>query len=337
MQRLKCLSILIIMAISFSLPGISMVVSASPVATSPTLGATGSYSVLAGSTVTNTGPTHTNGNVGVAPGTAITGFPPGIVGPPGAIHSNDANAIAAQADNLVVFGTLNQPCDQSFGAVDLTATFPSGVGPGVYCSTSSFSLSGNLKLTGSGVWIFKTVSTLITSPGSSVTGGDPCNVWWRIGSSATLDTTTAFVGSIFALTDITMNTGATLNGRVLAQTGQVTLQSNTITGPICAAQATSTSTTGPTATATTVGPTATTGPTAAPTAQPTAIPTAIPTAKPVVKTNTPLPAVTALPGTGGGPIRNEDFPWSLVIVGGISVIALFLGSRAYRGIHLPKK
>src|SRR5947199_170032 len=82
------------------------------------------------------------------------------------------------------------------GAGDLTTTVPAGVAPGVYCSTSSFSLSGNLNLTGSGVWIFKTVSTLITLPGSSVTGGDPCDVWWRIGSSATLDTTTSFIGNI---------------------------------------------------------------------------------------------------------------------------------------------
>lgn len=218
-------------------------------ATSPTLGASGSYSVLGGAAVTCTGSTTTNGDVGVSPGTAITGFPsPCTAGPPGTTHSNDASAIAAQADNLSVFATLDQSCDQTFGAVDLTATFPSGVGPGVYCSTSSFSLSGNLNLTGSGVWIFKTVSTLITSPGSSVTGGDPCNVWWRIGSSATLDTTTSFIGNIFALTSITMNTGATLNGRALAQTGQVALNANTITGPVCAAPPTTTTTTSTTTT-----------------------------------------------------------------------------------------
>ena len=333
MFKPKYVSIFIILVWSLSMPGLSMDVSASPAATSPTLGTTGSYSVLAGSTVTNTGSTHISGNVGVAPGTAITGFPPGIVGPPGAIHKNDASAIAAQADNLKVFGVLDQACTQSFGAVDLTATFPSGVGPGVYCSTSSFSLSGNLKLTGSGVWIFKTVSTLITSPGSSVSGGDPCNVWWRIGSSATLNTTTSFVGSIFALTSISMATGATLNGRALAQTGAVTLQSNTINGPICAAQtaatATSTAATGPTAT-TAAGATATattTGSTATATSQPAA----------ARATVTPLPVVTALPGTGGAPIRNQDFPWILVIIGGFSATALYLGIRTYRGSHLPKQ
>lgn len=85
-------------------------------ATSPTLGETAAYSVLGASTVTNTGATTTNGDVGVSAGTAITGFPPGVVG--GNTHSNDASAIAAQADNLSVFGTLNQTCDQSFGAQD---------------------------------------------------------------------------------------------------------------------------------------------------------------------------------------------------------------------------
>ncbi len=205
-------------------------------ATSPSLGTVNSFSVLGGTTVTCTGSTTTSGDVGVSPGTSITGFPSPCVAGGGGIHSNDATSIAAQADILSVFGAINQTCDQSFGAVDLTATFPSGVGPGVYCSTSSFSLSGNLNLTGSGVWIFKSVSTLITSPGSSVTGGNPCNVWWRVGSAATLDKTTLFIGNILALSGIHMNTGATLNGRALVLSdGDVTLDANTITGPSCAA------------------------------------------------------------------------------------------------------
>lgn len=202
-------------------------------ATSPTLAGSSGYSVLGGAAVTCTGSTTTTGAVGVSPGSSITGFPsPCTTG--GGTHSNDASAIAAQADNLAAFGTLNQTCDFTYGAQDLTLLSP--LGPGVYCSTSSFSLSGNLTLTGSGVWIFKTVSTLITSSGSSVTGGDPCNVWWRIGSSATLGTTTSFIGNILALNGVTaLNTGATLNGRVLAQAaGTVTLNANTITGPTCA-------------------------------------------------------------------------------------------------------
>ncbi len=201
-------------------------------ATSPTLVGSAGYSVLGGAAVTCTGSTTTTGAVGVSPGSSITGFPsPCTAG--GGTHSNDASAIAAQADALTAFGTLDQTCDHSYGAQDLTLLSP--LTPGVYCSTSAFTLSGNLTLTGSGVWIFKTVSTIITSPGSSVTGGDPCNVWWRIGSSATLDTTTAFIGTIIAQNGTTaLNTGATLNGRVLAlSAGTVTLDANTITGPTC--------------------------------------------------------------------------------------------------------
>lgn len=203
-------------------------------ATSPTLTGAGSYSVLGATTVTNTGPTTTSGDVGVTPGTAITGFPPGIAGGNNAthLHSNDASAIAAQSDNVSTFGALDQTCDFSYpSGQDLTLLSP--LVPGTYCSVGSFLLTGNLTLSGSGVWIFKTVSSLVTSPGSSVTGGDPCNVWWRIGSSASLDTTTSFIGNILALTSITLNTGATLNGRALAQTGSVTLDSNVITGSTC--------------------------------------------------------------------------------------------------------
>lgn len=208
-------------------------------ATSPTLSALTDYSVLGGQAVTCSGSSTTSGAVGVSSGSSITGFPVSCTAG-GGTQVNNASAIAAQAENLATFTALDQTCDQTFGAVDLTATFPSGVGPGTYCSTSSFSLSGNLTLTGSGVWIFKTVSTLITSPGSSVTGGDPCNVWWRIGSSATLDTTTSFIGNVLALNGINaMNTGVTLNGRLLAQdAGTVTLDSSTITGPTCAATTT---------------------------------------------------------------------------------------------------
>ncbi len=205
-------------------------------ATSPSLSALTSFSVLGGAAVTCTGATTLSGGVGVSPGTSITGFPsPCTAG--GGVHSNDASAIAAQAEALSTFSTLDQTCDATYGAVDLTATFPSGVGPGVYCSTSSFTLTGNLNLTGSGVWIFKTVSTLITSPGSSITGGNACDVWWRIGSSATLDTTTSFKGNIFALNGTTaLNTGATLDGRVVGLAANtITLDGNTISGPICAA------------------------------------------------------------------------------------------------------
>lgn len=254
----------------------SFTASAAPSAlgTSPTLGAATSYSVLAGSIVTNTGPTTVSGDLGVSPSVGVpphvTGFPPGIVNLPGTIHDADAHAAAAQAADTVAFGALDQPCDRTFpGVQDLTLVSP--LGPGVYCAPA-FILTGNLTLTGSGVWIFKSASTLITSPGSSVTGGDPCNVWWRVVSSATLDTTTTFIGNILALTSITMNTGARLNGRALAQTGAVTLGANTLS-LTCAA----------------VPPTLTPGPTSTPR------PTSTPGPKP---TDIPEPFTIALFGAG---------------------------------------
>ncbi len=199
-------------------------------ATSPVLGNVASYSVLAGSIVSNTGPTTVSGDLGVSPSIGVpphvTGFPPGEVLAPSVIHDADAPAGLAQAANTAAFGALDQTCDVTYAGVQ-NLTLVSPLGPGVYCATS-FSLSGNLTLIGSGVWVFKSESTVITSPSSSVTGGDPCNVWWRVGSSATLDTGTTFVGNILALTSITLNTGANLNGRALAQTGAVTMADNDI-------------------------------------------------------------------------------------------------------------
>ena len=128
---------------------------------------------------------------------------------------------------------------------DLSLLSP--LGPGVYCA-DAFILTGNLELSGTGVWIFKSAQTLITSPGSSVTGGDPCNVWWRVASSATLDTTTSFIGNILAYANIELKTGATLDGRALAQIEAVNMDSNTITAPTCQ---------GPTPTETTPTPTGT--------------------------------------------------------------------------------
>jgi hypothetical protein len=325
MHKLKYLTIsIILIMMSLALAGPSSDVSASQLqAISPTLGAVASYSVLAGSIVTNTGPTTMPGNLGISPSIGVpphyTGFPPGIVGPPGVIHDADAEAAAAQADATAAFTFLDQGCDTTYAGVqDLTLVSP--LVPGTYCA-DAFILTGNLTLSGSGVWIFKSASTLTTSSNSSVTGGDPCNVWWRLVSSGTIGTGTTFIGNILALTDISLQTGASLNGRALVQTGQVTLDSNIITGPICAAQ--------PTETATAEAPTATTG---APTAT-----IGAPTATTAPSEETPLPAVTALPGTGGAPIRNDVSPWSLVIAGGISAMALVLGIRAYRKTSRPKQ
>lgn len=225
-------------------------------ATSPNLGTVESYSILAGSIVTNTGATTMPGNLGISPGIGVTphyiGFPPGLVGPPGTIHDADSNAAAAQAANTAAFGVLDQVCTVTYAGVkDLVGL---SLVPGVYCA-DAFELSGTLTLSGSGVWIFKSSSTLITSGTANVVGGDPCNVWWRVVSSATLGTNTQLIGNILALTSITLQTGATLNGRALAQTAKLTLDTNTITGSTCLAP-TPTETT-PTPTETTPTPTTT--------------------------------------------------------------------------------
>src|SRR5450759_3471953 len=199
-------------------------------ATAPSLGAAGSYSVLAHTAVTNTGSTTMPGDLGVSAGSAVTGFPPGIVGPPGTIHLADSNAAAAQVANTAAFGVIDQVCTVTYaGNKDLVGL---SLVPGVYCA-DTFTLTGTLTLSGSGVWIFKSAATLITSGTANVVGGDPCNVWWREVSSAILGTNTSLIGNVLASTSISLATGANLNGRALAQTGAVTLESNTITGAIC--------------------------------------------------------------------------------------------------------
>lgn len=210
-------------------------------ATSPTLGTVGSYSVLGHTTVTNTGGTTMPGDLGISIGGAPTGFPPGSVGPPGTIR-NAADSLAAQNANTSSFGALsagdNAACTTDYGDVvkDLVGLT---LGPGVYCA-GTFTLTGTLTLSGSsGVWIFRSAATLITSGTANVVGGDPCNVWWKVPSSATLGTNTSLIGNILALTSISLQTGASLNGRALAQTGAVTLDSNTITGSTCLATSTS--------------------------------------------------------------------------------------------------
>jgi len=208
-------------------------------AVAPSLGTAGSFAVLGGQTVTNTGPTILNGDLGVFPGTAITGFPPGTV--VGATHAGDTVAQIAQNDTTTAYNSLaSQACNTTFGV-------PTDLGgmtlvPGVYCFASSASLTGALTLNAQGdpnaVWVFKIGSTLITASNASVVvinGGQLCNVFWQVGSSATLGTGTTFVGNILALTSISMTTNATLSGRALARNGSVTLDSNVVSATTCAA------------------------------------------------------------------------------------------------------
>jgi uncharacterized repeat protein (TIGR01451 family) len=207
-------------------------------AAAPTVGTEQSFAVLGGQTVTNTGPSEITGNMGVSPGSAITGFPPGLV--IGETHAADAVALQAQSDTTTAYLDLaGQPCTSDVTGQDLGGKT---LVPGVYCSTSGLQLTGALMLDAEGVpgavWVFKAVSTLTTASSSSVVlanGADPCNVFWQIGSSATVGTNTSFVGNIYALTSIALQTNATLSGRALARNGAVTLDSNTINAPVCGA------------------------------------------------------------------------------------------------------
>jgi hypothetical protein len=198
----------------------------------PPLGSAQSFAVLGASTVTNTGPTVITGDLGVSPGTAVTGFPPGTV-TGGTIHVADAPATAAQAAAHTAYRNLAaEPCVTNLTGKTLGAS-PGAVtlSPGVYCFDSSSQLTGTLTLNGNGVYVFKIGSTLTTASNSSVVlakGATAGNVFWQVGSSASLGTNTVFVGSILALISDTVTTGTSVTGRVFALTGAVTLSRNRI-------------------------------------------------------------------------------------------------------------
>ena len=207
-----------------------------PGGTAPILGAAGTFGVLGGQSVSNTGALTTiAGDVGVSPGNTINGIP---AGQPtgGTIHSADATATNAQGNLTTAYTDLaGRPCNVPMSGIDLGGRTLSA---NVYCYSSSAQLTGTLTLDGQGnsnaIFIFQIASALTTAPSAAVvlTGGALArNVYWQVGSSATLDTGTSFVGTIIALQDLTMNTGATLNGRALARNGNVTLDTNAITVP----------------------------------------------------------------------------------------------------------
>ena len=199
--------------------------------TAPSMGTAQSFAVLGASAVTNTGATTVSGDVGVSPGSSITGFPPGVV--TGTVHAADAAAAQAQVDasgayNVLVAETCSSNLTgQDLGGLTLT--------PGVYCFDSSAQLTGTLTLNAVGdpnaVFVFLIGSTLTTASNSAIvaSGASPCNVFFKVGSSATLGTGTQFSGNILALTSITVNTGASVSGGSFALNGAVTMDTNTAT------------------------------------------------------------------------------------------------------------
>jgi hypothetical protein len=199
------------------------------------LGTAASFSVLAGSTVTNTGPTTMFGDLGLSPGSSVTGAPHVL----GATHVDDAVAIGAKSSLTTAYNdAAGRPSNGSAGTDLAGQVFLPGVRT---ASTSLLLSSGSVTLDAQGdpnaVFIFQIGSTLITESNTSVSlvnGAQACNVFWQVGSSATLGTGTRFVGTIMAQASITADTAATIHGRLLAQTGAVTLDTNTITTSNCA-------------------------------------------------------------------------------------------------------
>ena len=323
------------------------------------LGTASSFAVLAGTpAVTSTGLTTVNGDLGIHPAVAVTGFPPGIV--TGSIHAGDAVALQAKNDLAAAYG-------DAAGRAPATVVAGGALGgrtlvAGVYASGgATLGLVGTLTLDGqndpASVWIFQASSDLITASSSSVrfiNGGTPCNVFWQVTSSATLGSGSTFAGSILALTSVTMDSGVFLNGRALARNGTVTLIDDAIDVSPCGAPTpapTPTGTPAPTPRAGAVRPPfpptpppvpralATPIPTASPTPVPTASPTPVPTASPTPVTtatveevigstapterSTPPPTST-LPTTGSS--RNAGVP-ALLLAG--SLLFLF-GAMASR-------
>ena len=217
------------------------------------LGVAESFAVLGGSTVTNTGPTVISGDLGVSPGSAVTGFPPGTVSN-GSIHAADALAASAQAAVTTAFNDAAGRASTGAIAADLGGrTLVSGVYTG-----GAVGLTGTLTLDGQGdagaVFIVRTASTLVTASGSNVAligGAQACNVFWQVGSSATLGTGSTFNGTILAQTAITATTGVTVTGRLLTRTAAVTLDTNVVNRPTCAAAVPTTTTSSSSTTSTT--------------------------------------------------------------------------------------
>lgn len=194
-------------------------------------GSASSFAVLGGSTVTSTGATVVNGDLGVSPGTAVTGFnPPGIV--TGTIHAGDAVASQAQADAAAAYTTLALlAVDTNLTGTDLgTLT----LAPGVYQFNSSAQLTGDLVLDGDGQYVFLIGSTLTTAAGSTIqtiNGASWANVFFQVGTSATLGAGTVFLGNIVANTSVTLVTGTDVTGHVFGLNGAVTMDTNTIMVP----------------------------------------------------------------------------------------------------------
>jgi hypothetical protein len=187
--------------------------------------------ILAGTTVTSTGASTIGGNIGIYPGSALVGFPPGIVN--GEKFAGVVESQIAQGELLSLYNYLNGvPCGTVMTGVDLGGKT---LVPGVYCFATGAQITGNLYLDSANssnpIWIFQMGTTLVTAGNSQVLFtkvSKPCGVFWKVGSSATIGATSSFAGNIVAYTSIEVGTSATTVGKLLAQNGAVTMISNTI-------------------------------------------------------------------------------------------------------------
>ncbi|MCX5068144.1 ice-binding family protein [Micromonospora lupini] len=201
------------------------------------LGTAADFAVLAGTTVTNTGLSVVTGDLGVSPGTAVTGFPPGQLN--GAIHSNDGPAVQAKSDLAVAYNNAASRTTTDVVATELGGTTKT---TGVYESAGgTFTLAGDLTLDAEGdpnaVFIFKTTTTLITGASSTVNlinGAQSCNVFWQVGSSVTLGANSLFRGNLLTFTSITVGAALEVDGRAMAINGAVTMDTDTVTRSTCA-------------------------------------------------------------------------------------------------------
>lgn len=277
---------------------------AAAAASAPGLGTASAFVVLAGAGVTNTGPTTLNGDLGTFPTTTVSGT--STLTQTGTNHAGDAVTQGAKNDLVTAYDSAAAQGPPSTVSADLGGQT---LVAGVYRSASSIGLTGALTLDAKGdpnaVFVFQAGSTLTTASGSSVVllnGAQACNIFWQVGSSATLGTGSAFRGSVLALTDITVTTGATIEGRVLARNGAVTLDTNTITRPACASATTATASPSPSATSTRKS-------------RPTGTPTAS------TRTTPGAAVVPALPRTGTSTAPLGSLGLGLVVAGGGLLVA----------------
>ncbi len=298
MRKLQNVTISIVLLISLLLAGSSInVLARQLLATEPPLGTAAAASILATTGVTNSGTSSTNRDVDVFPGPSCI-IPVGLtIG--GAAHFCDGVAAGVLADTTSAALNLEgQPSTSNQGpALDGLTLVP-----GVYDIGAGRLNGGVLTLDGPGIYIFRSSSDFVSSGSVSlINGARACDVYWRVQSLTTINGS-SFVGTIIAGTGIHFGDSVTLDGRALVINGDVTLINNTITGPSCA------------------------------------LPAATEEATAVTRSRkTPAPSVSGLPNTGGAPIRSQEFPWSIVIVTGLSTAALIIGLRAYRRGRLPRQ